>query len=421
MNEPTTEPAIDAGRMARKIEMVLLNDLVPYANNARTHSPDQVEQIIASIKEFGWTNPILIDGENGIIAGHGRFEAATRLNLPRVPVIKLDHLTDVQKRAYILADNKLALNAGWNEELLADELISLREDGFSLGVMGWTDDELADLLPDEQTSGSGSGNEDEIPEVPQNVRGVQRGQLWQLGNHRLLCGDSTNADDVARLMNGEKADMVFTDPPYNFNENLNIGTKDFKKGHALLKKSNWDVGFDFSKVKENIEFCLSEKSAVYIWNCQFLAAEILIWLKETFHFFSILVWSKTNPYPGFTKKNEQWLFSTEFCFYGHKLGYRINYPENNLPRTCFEYPSVNVQSEGVGHPTPKPIALCEEIITKGSKKSVADLFLGSGSTLIACEKTNRKCYGMEIDPHYCSVILERWEKFSGKKALCLTS
>ena len=194
------------------IEMLPIEGLVPYANNSRSHSDEQVAQVAASIKEFGFTNPVLVDKDNMIIAGHGRMKAAMRLGLTEVPCIRLDHLNDFQKKAYIIADNKLALNAGWDDELLRLELGQLNEDGFDLSLTGFDDDELSKLLIPEQIDGL--TDEDDVPEVPEDPVTVE-GDVWILGNHRLMCGDSTSIDAVDNLMDGQKADMVFTDPPYN--------------------------------------------------------------------------------------------------------------------------------------------------------------------------------------------------------------
>ena len=200
--------------IAKRIELWPVNRLVPYARNARTHSEEQITQIAASILEFGFTQPILVDTKDGILAGHGRLRAAQKLSLAEVPVIVLDHLTEAQKRAYIIADNRLALDAGWDEEMLAAELVALERDGFNLEVMGFTESELEDLLKD--GSGAQATPEPQIDNAAelQKKWGTERGQLWLIGKHRLLCGDSTNADDVRRLMNGKRACLFATDPPY---------------------------------------------------------------------------------------------------------------------------------------------------------------------------------------------------------------
>lgn len=212
--------------MQHKIEFLTLDELAPYSKNSRLHSEEQVDQIVASIHEFGFTNPILIDGKNGIIAGHGRFEAATRMGIEKVPCVRLDHLSEAQKRAYIIADNKLALNATWDDSILAEELMLLKEDDFDLEVVGFSDEELADLLPPEVEEGSGgSGDEDKVPEIEQNVHGVKEGDVWQLGKHRLICGDSTSTEVLANLCGDTKVDLWITDPPYNVNYEGGTGLK----------------------------------------------------------------------------------------------------------------------------------------------------------------------------------------------------
>jgi len=207
------------------------NDLMPYINNSRTHSDDQINQVAASIKEFGFTNPVLIDEEGGIIAGHGRVQAAKKLNMTDIPCIVLEGLTDAQKKAYVIADNRIALNAGWDEDMLSVEVQALDELDFDLDLLGFTDDELADLLDDDEQT-EGLTDEDEVPEIPEQPIS-KRGDVWILGNHRLMCGDSTSIDDVDKLMNGQKADMVFTDPPYG----MSYGGGRAQGDHARNKKT----------------------------------------------------------------------------------------------------------------------------------------------------------------------------------------
>jgi DNA modification methylase len=383
-----------------EIRQVKVEALIPYAKNSRTHDDAQVAQIAASIKEFGWTNPILVDGEHGIIAGHGRLMAARKLGMTEVPVIELKDLTETQKKAYIIADNRLALNAGWDNDLLTIELNELLEDKFSLELLGFDADELNALLnPIEVTDGL--TDEDEVPEPPPEPI-TKLGDVWVLGNHRLMCGDSTSIDAVDKLMDGHKADMVNTDPPYGVNYQSNMRTKSAK--FNVIK--NDDVILDVVPI---IEAC--SKGWVFIWTTWKVIDK---WLENTKGFgfpTNMVIWSKGGGGIGDLKKT----FSTD---------YEIALVFNRGAELCGKrVGSVwKIGKDGAAeykHPTQKPVALAEEAIDKTSYKGalVLDLFGGSGSTMIACEKTGRKARLMELDPIYCDVIVKRWENFTGKKAV----
>jgi DNA modification methylase len=383
-----------------EIRQVKVEALIPYAKNSRTHDDAQVAQIAASIKEFGWTNPILVDGEHGIIAGHGRLMAARKLGMTEVPVIELKDLTETQKKAYIIADNRLALNAGWDNDLLTIELNELLEDKFSLELLGFDADELNALLnPIEVTDGL--TDEDEVPEPPPEPI-TKLGDVWVLGNHRLMCGDSTSIDAVDKLMDGHKADMVNTDPPYGVNYQSNMRTKSAK--FNVIK--NDDVILDVVPI---IEAC--SKGWVFIWTTWKVIDK---WLENTKGFgfpTNMVIWSKGGGGIGDLKKT----FSTD---------YEIALVFNRGAELCGKrVGSVwKIGKDGAAeykHPTQKPVALAEEAIDKTSYKGalVLDLFGGSGSTMIACEKTGRKARLMELDPIYCDEIVKRWENFTGKKAV----
>ena len=381
------------------IEMLPIEGLVPYANNSRTHSDEQVAQVAASIKEFGFTNPVLVDKDNMIIAGHGRMKAAMRLGITEVPCIRLDHLNDFQKKAYIIADNKLAMNAGWDDELLRLELGQLDEEGFDLSLIGFDDDELANLLIPDQIDGL--TDEDDVPEVPE-VPVTVEGDVWVLGNHRLMCGDSTSVDAVDKLMDGEKADMVFTDPPYGISYQSNSRTKSAR----FDELENDDVFLDVAPIIEAFS-----KGWVFVWT----SWKVLPTWIDMFGSFGYptnqVIWFKGGGGIGDLKKTFSSDYETALVWHrGAELkGKRIG--------------SVwKVDKDGANkyvHPTQKPVELPVEAMDKTTNPGamVLDLFGGSGSTLIACEKTNRKCYMMELDQKYCDVIINRWQNFTGKEAI----
>jgi len=375
-----------------RVVMTRVGDLTPYARNARTHSDAQVAQIAASIKEFGWTNPILVDGEKGLIAGHGRLAAARKLGMEEVPVIELTHLTETQKKALILADNKLALNAGWDAELLNLELEELELEGVDLDLVGFGEEERNALRP--EVVNEGLTDEDAVPETPEEPI-TKPGDIWILGKHRLMCGDSTSVDAVDRLMNGDKADMVFTDPPYNIDYQ---GVKDKREKIKNDKMPD-------SKFVDFLSQSLMGCEVMYVccsWHYAHLFRESMINIARKPK--AMIVWNKVNPAQHLDKYFKQ----HEIIFYygdygGHKT---LRGDVWTLKR-----------QKNTVHPTMKPVELIEMAMTDNpSKHIVYDGFGGSGSTLIACEKTGRSCRMMELDPKYCDVIVKRWEEFTGQKA-----
>jgi DNA modification methylase len=376
-----------------KIEKVKLEKLIPYARNSRTHSDQQVAQVAASIREFGFTNPVLIDSEDGIIAGHGRIMAARKLEMTEVPCIRLGHLTETQKRAYIIADNKLALNSGWDDEMLGLELADLREADFDLDLIGFDAGEIeAALNPVEVTDGL--TDPDEVPEPPVDPVTVL-GDVWLLGNHRLMCGDSTSIDAVEKLMDGKKADFAIADPPYN-------------------------VGYEYNSVEDNksdkeySDFCMS-----YTNNALIFSAVIAI------------TPGKSNE-KHYNRRQDYKEYLTWFKKFGLSRGsfYKAmvtepilligDKPKNKFyPTDCLEYMTEREPGLRKLHTCPKPVSLWIAIIEPMTdiKSVVLEMFGGSGTTIIACEKTNRHARLMELDPKYCDVIVERWQDFTGKKAI----
>jgi len=393
--------------MKQQIEYVETSKLVPYARNSRTHSDEQVAQICGSIKEFGFTNPVLIDADGVIIAGHGRTLAAQRLDMKEVPCLRLDHLTEAQKKAYVIADNKLALNAGWDDEMLALELGELNDLDFDLSLTGFNDDELNALLV--EAVEDGLIDEDDAPPPPDDPIS-KLGDIWQLGSHRVMCGDSTSIDAVDKLMDGNKADLVFTDPPYNIDYG-NIKHPKFKQRNIEndnMSRSDFrDFCLSFAGVIES--FC---DGIIYCWGQPGADGRVMFSvLDEMFHCSTTIVWNKDQFTLGRGKYQNKW----EPCWFGWKDSGQAFTDDRKLTNVWdFARPK---KSEL--HPTMKPVEICEYGIRHSSplRAAVLDLFGGSGSTLIACEKSQRKARLMELDPKYVDVIVRRWQDYTGKQAI----
>jgi DNA modification methylase len=390
-----------------KIEQLPTADLIPYARNTRIHSPEQVAQIAGSIREFGFTNPILIDGENGIIAGHGRVMAAQKLGLEKVPCIRLAHLTDTQRRAYIIADNKLALNAGWDEEMLALELGDLGDLDFDLSLIGFDEAELGDLMAE---TTEGETDPDEVPEPPVDPVTVM-GDVWVMGKHRLLCGDSTSIDAVEKLMNGIKADMVFTDPPYGVDYDGGHATKG-KRREKLANDATADI---YSDVLPMAYFASKDCAALYLWFSDSKSAAVTAAVTAAgYEVRNTLIWNKNMAQ--FGAIGAQYKSKHEPCLYLFKSG---TPPYWNGPNNEVSVWDVKRESKNEFHPTQKPTELAERAFANSCPQAgiVLDLFGGSGSTLIACEKTGRTGRAMELSQPYCDVIVTRWQAFTGKQAI----
>ena len=389
------------------IEHVKLDKLIPYARNSRTHSDAQVAQIAASIKEFGFTNPVLIDETGSIIAGHGRVMAARKLAITDVPSIRLTHLTEAQKKAYIIADNKLALNAGWDDEMLAVELTDLKDIGFDLDLTGFSTDEIEALLAPAGTEGL--TDEDAVPEVPEAPVTVL-GDVWLLGKHRVMCGDSTSIDAVEKLMDGQKADMVFTDPPYGV---------DYDGGHAVKGKRREKLKNDatseiYDGVMPVIYSVSKDGAATYLWFSDSKSAAVTAAVTAAgYEVRNTLIWNKNVAQ--FGAIGAQYKSKHEPCLYCFKKGYA---PYWAGPTNEVSVWDIKRCPKNEHHPTQKPVELAERALGNSSKAgdSILDLFGGSGSTLIACEKTRRINRSMEIDPKYCDVIVQRWQEFTGQTA-----
>lgn len=384
-------------------------DLIPYARNARTHSDAQVAQIAASIKEFGFTNPVLIDGERGIIAGHGRLMAARKLGMTEVPTIELSHLNPTQRKAYVLADNQLALNAGWDEDLLAMELGELADSDFSLDLIGFSQTDLDKLL--NGYGGDGLTDPDDTPEPPVHPL-TEAGDVWVLGRHRLVCGDSTNADVVAKALNGVKPHLMVTDPPYGVEYDASwrleaMPEKNTDRG-SHGKVSNDDCA-DWREA-----WCLFPGEVAYVWcapgplNCtvhdSLLAAGIMPRMQ--------IVWVKHQ----FVLGRGHYHAQHENCWYGVRKGGTAHWAGDRKQSTVWQIDKP-VRAD-TGHSTQKPVECMKRPIENNSSpgQAVYEPFSGSGTTIIAAEMTGRACHAIELNPQYVDVAVKRWQQFTGQDA-----
>jgi DNA modification methylase len=390
-----------------KVERWALERLIPFANNARTHSDAQIAEIASSIAAFGFVNPILVGPDRVIIAGHARVLAARRLDLIEVPVIVLDHLSPSQRRALVIADNRLALNAGWDEEMLALELAALREEDFNLDLLGFEDDELARLLDGDDPS-AGLTDEDAVPDVPATPISKPM-DLWIMGDHKLLVGDATDHDDVARLMSGEAADLSFTDPPYN------VDYEGYTEDRLKIQGDRMSDA-DFKKFLEaTFRACrtaVKPGASLYVCHSSSWQREFQNALEAAgFEVRCQIIWAKNTFAWGFGR----YKFQHEPMFYCHVAGQKDPWYGDKSQSTLWEEkkPAANRL-----HPTAKPVELIERALVNSSKAGdvVLDLFGGSGSTMIGCERRGRRARLMEIDPKYADVIARRYQEYSGKLA-----
>lgn len=403
-----------ASWLADKIEQWPTDRLVPYARNARTHSESQVAQIAASIAEFGFTNPILAGGDGVIVAGHGRLAAARKLGIATVPVVVLDHLTPTQRRALVIADNRIAENAGWDEAMLQVELVALQDDDFDLTLTGFDADALADLLAGDETTSDGQTDDDAAPDVPETP--VSRpGDVWSLGPHRVLCGDATNAECYSALLRDERAGMVFTDPPYNVNYANSAKDKLRGKNRAILNDNLGDGFYDFllAALTPTLAHC---RGGIYVA----MSSSELDTLQAAFraaggHWSTFIIWAKNT----FTLGRADYQRQYEPILYG--------WPEGGERHWCGDRDQGDVwqikkPAKNDLHPTMKPVELVERAIRNSSRPGdlVLDPFGGSGSTLVAAEKSRRQARLIELDPKYVDVIVRRWQDFSGGRATRLS-
>lgn len=385
-----------------KIEYVRTEILKEYENNAKLHPQEQIDQIKKSITEFGMNDPIAIWKDNIIIEGHGRLIACKQLNIEIVPIIRLDNLTDDQRKAYTLIHNQTTMNTGFDIDILNEELANINLDMSEFGF----DIELDDIEEEQEIV------EDEVPEVPEvpEEPKAKLGDIYQLGNHRLMCGDSTNEEDVTKLMNGVKANMVFTDPPYN------VAYEGGSKKREMIKNDKIDNFYDFLyDVYLNCYNFMNDGAPIYVCHSELERVNFTqAFLDVGFKMSSIIIWAKNNSTFSMNKDYKQ---KHEPIIYGWKDG-KHKWVGGNCEDTLWE---IKRPVKSDLHPTMKPIELCARAINNSSNKNniIYEPFGGSGSTLIASEQTNRKCYMMELDPHYIDVIIQRWENFTGKKAMKL--
>lgn len=402
-----------------QIEEIDIDCLVPYENNAKEHTRAQIDAVEASIKEFGFRNPVIVwrnaDGMLEVVAGHARITAAKNLGMKKVPCVSCDDLSDAQRRAYTLVDNQTTMMTGWDSDMLAYELDVL-SDEFDMTSLGFTDEMVG--MADEVEA-----EDDEMPEVVECR--AKRGEIWQLGAHRIMCGDSTCREDVEKLVGGGFCDLLLTDPPYNVALGQHMRPSELKQLHRrtdglVIENDSWedeDAFVQFLKSAfDNAMAALNPGAAFYIWHADnqrmnFLKAceqsgmtirECLVWAKNTF---------------ALGRQDYQWRH--EPCLYGWKDGAAHNWYSDRKQSTVLEFDKPSANAE---HPTMKPAGLMAYLIQNSTKRgdTVLDVFGGSGSTLIACEETGRKCLSMELDPHYCDVIIARWEELTGEKAVLVS-
>ena len=378
-----------------EMQLVPITKLVPYVNNARTHSPEQINKLRSSLREFGFINPVIIDRDFGVIAGHGRILAAKEEGITEVPCVFADHLTEAQKKAYIIADNRMAMDAGWDEELLRVEIEALQAEAFDLSLTGFDEKELSDLFKDDADVQEDDFDVDAELEKPTFSKS---GDVWTLGRHRLVCGDSTKAETFETLMQGRKANLVVTDPPYNVNYD---GTAGKIKNDNLADEKFYQFLFDaFS----NIEKVMADDASIYVFHADTEGLNFRKAFSDAgFYLSGCCIWKKPSLVLG--RSPYQW--QHEPCLYGWKKSGKHQWYADRKQTTIWEFEKTKKNTD---HPTMKPIPLLAYPIQNSSMSNtlILDPFGGSGSTLIACEQTDRSCYTIELDEKYCDVIVKRY-------------
>ena len=384
------------------MQLVALDKLVPYANNARTHSPEQIGKLRSSLREFGFINPVIIDRDFGIIAGHGRVLAAREEGITEVPCVFVDHLTEAQKKAYIIADNRMALDAGWDEELLRVEIEALQAEAFDISLKGFGDDEIADLFGNEKDEVE--DDDYDLSAALEKAAFVQRGDRWFVGKHRLYCGDATNPDDVAALMDGNRANLVLTDPPYGVS---------FKSASGLTIQNDSMKNEEFynflRKAFDNMVAHLENGGSAYVFHADTEGLTFRqAFVDAGFHLAGVCIWAKNSLVLG--RSDYQW--QHEPVLYGFLKNGKHRWYSDRKQTTIWNF---DKPKRNANHPTSKPLDLLSYPLGNSSQENaiVIDTFGGSGSTLMACEKTNRICYTMELDEKYASVILRRYVEDTG--------
>ncbi|WP_020072936.1 site-specific DNA-methyltransferase [Faecalispora sporosphaeroides] len=383
-----------------EMQLVPIGKLVPYVNNARTHSPEQINKLRSSLREFGFINPVIIDRDFGVIAGHGRILAAKEEGITEVPCVFADHLTEAQKKAYIIADNRMAMDAGWDEELLRVEIEALQAEAFDLSLTGFDEKELSDLF---KRDGDVQEDDFDVDAELEKPTFSKSGDVWTLGRHRLVCGDSTKAETFDTLMQGRKANLVVTDPPYNVNYE---GTAGKIKNDNLADEKFYQFLFDaFS----NIEKVMADDASIYVFHADTEGLNFRKAFADAgFYLSGCCIWKKPSLVLG--RSPYQW--QHEPCLYGWKKSGKHQWYADRKQTTIWEFEKTKKNTD---HPTMKPIPLLAYPIQNSSMSNtlVLDPFGGSGSTLIACEQTDRDCYTIELDEKYCDVIVKRYIEQAG--------
>ena len=378
-----------------EMQLVPIEKLVPYVNNARTHSPEQINKLRSSLREFGFINPVIIDRDYGVIAGHGRILAAKEEKISEVPCVFADHLTEAQKKAYIIADNRMAMDAGWDEELLRVEIEALQAEAFDLSLTGFDEKELADLFGDDAEVQEDDFDVDAELEKPVITK---QGDVWTLGRHRLVCGDSTKAETYDVLMQGQKANLVVTDPPYNVNYE---GTAGKIKNDNMASEKFYEFLFDAFSNMANV---MADDASIYVFHADTEGLNFRRAFSDAgFYLSGCCIWMKPSLVLG--RSPYQWRH--EPCLYGWKKNGKHQWYADRKQTTIWEFDKTKKNTD---HPTMKPIPLLAYPIRNSSMSNtlILDPFSGSGSTLIACEQTDRSCFTIELDEKYCDVIVKRY-------------
>lgn len=381
-----------------EMQLVDIAKLIPYINNARTHSPEQVTKLRASLREFGFVNPVIIDKDYNVIAGHGRLMAAKEEGIREIPCVFVDYLTDAQKKAYILADNRMAMDAGWDEELLRVEIEALQGENFDVSLTGFSDDDLADLFAGDSKSDAKDDDFD-LNDALEKAAFVEKGDIWSVGRHRLMCGDATKVEDVAALMDGKKANLLMTDPPYGVS---------FKSSDGLTIQNDSIKGDDFYQFLlaafKNIVDNMESGGAAYVFHADTEGLNFRrVFQDAGFHLAGCCIWVKNSLVLG--RSDYQW--QHEPVLYGFLQNGKHKWFSDRSQTTVWNF---DKPKKNKNHPTSKPLDLLGYPIGNSSQANaiVVDTFGGSGSTLMACEQMNRICYTMELDEKYASVILRRY-------------
>lgn len=389
-------------RTTTEMTLVSIDKLIPYINNARTHSPEQINKLRSSLREFGFINPVIIDSDFNIIAGHGRVEAAKAENMTQVPCVLVDHLTEAQKKAYIIADNRMALDAGWDEELLKVEIEALQAQAFDLSLTGFDTDEIADLFGGDDKKAK--DDDYDLSEALEKAAFVERGDIWVVGKHRLYCGDATNPDDVASLMDGNRANLIVTDPPYGVS---------FKSASGLTIQNDSIKNEEFYqflyKAFANMVAHMENGGSAYVFHADTEGLNFRkAFIYAGFHLAGVCIWAKNSLVLG--RSDYQW--QHEPVLYGFLQNGKHRWYSDRKQTTIWNF---DKPKRNANHPTSKPLDLLAYPICNSSQENaiVLDTFGGSGSTLMACEQTNRICYTMELDEKYASVILRRYVENTG--------